>query len=81
MCGNIKKLRFPDRPATDSEIDAAVLQYVRKISDLRHPSGENEKVFDEACEKIGASVKELLTGLKVRHHAAMETAVFKVHSR
>ncbi len=81
MCGNIKKLRFPDRPATDTEIDAAVLQYVRKISDLRHPSAENDKVFNEACEKIGASVKVLLTGLKVRHHAAMEKALFKVHSR
>jgi hypothetical protein len=75
VCGNIKKLRFPDRPATETEIDAAVLQYLRKICDLRRPSGENEAAFAEARGLIAASVRDLLAGIKNRRAEATAKAL------
>jgi hypothetical protein len=77
MCGNIKKLRYPDRPATDAEIAAAVLQYVRKISNVREPSAENRVVFDEARLKIERSVKRMLEGLKAPRVSALKKGGFK----
>jgi hypothetical protein len=77
MCGNIKRLRFPDRPATEAEIEAAVLQYVRKIADLRNPSAANKAVFDGARADIEGAVRELLAGLKVRRAEAVAKASFR----
>jgi hypothetical protein len=77
MCGNIKKLRFPDRPATPAEVDAAVLQFVRKISNVRKPSEENREAFDAALAKIAGSVQTMLDGLVVRRTAALATATFE----
>lgn len=71
MCGNIKKLRFPDRLATEQEVNAAVLQFVRKISHVRAPSPDNKPAFDDACDKIALSVRTMLDNLKGRsstHH-------------
>ncbi|MCI0790481.1 MAG: DUF2277 domain-containing protein [Chloroflexi bacterium] len=48
MCRSIKKLRRPDEPATDEEVHAAALQYVRKISGYRAPSRANEQSFNDA---------------------------------
>jgi hypothetical protein len=76
VCGNIKKLRFPDRPATTAEVDAAVLQFVRKISNVRKPSAENQEAFDAALAGIGGAVRELLDGLKVRRANAVKMAMF-----
>lgn len=71
MCGNIKKLRFPDRPATATEIDAAVLQYVRKIADMRQPSAQHQAAFDLARAEIAEALTALLDGIKGRKAAAV----------
>jgi hypothetical protein len=77
VCGNIKKLRFPDRPATPAEVDAAVLQFVRKISNVRKPSEDNKEAFDDALGKIADSVRTMLDGLVVRRTAALAIATFE----
>lgn len=53
-------------PATDAEIEAAALQYVRKISGFRQPAKHNSKVFDRAVAEIAAASQELLDGLVIR---------------
>ena len=64
MCRSIKVLRERDIAATDPEIAAAALQYVRKISGYRAPSMANEVVFDTAVKEITDASKRLLTSLK-----------------
>ena len=64
MCRSIKVLREKDIPATDDEIAAAALQYVRKISGYRAPSRANEAVFDAAVEEITFASNRLLTSLR-----------------
>jgi hypothetical protein len=65
MCRSIKVLRRPDTPATEPEISAAALQFVRKVSGFRKPSQANQKAFDAAVEEIAASTERLLDTLKV----------------
>lgn len=65
MCRNIRPLFNFDPPATDEEIRAAALQYVRKISGFRSPSKANEAVFNAAVEEIAAATRSLLEGLVV----------------
>ena len=60
MCRSIKTLRRADEPATDEEIRAAALQFVRKVSGYRKPSRANEHAFDEAVEEIAACSERLL---------------------
>ena len=48
MCRSIKTLRRPDEPATDDEVRAAALQFVRKVSGFRVPSQANEEAFNAA---------------------------------
>jgi hypothetical protein len=62
MCRSIVTLRG-EEPATSEEVQAAALQFVRKVSGYRTPSKTNEEVFDQAVEEIGASVQRLLDGL------------------
>jgi hypothetical protein len=50
-------------PATDDEVEAAALQYVRKISGSTHPSAANQEVFDEAVRVITAATRALIDGL------------------
>ena len=64
MCRSIMKLRRPDEPATDEEVHAAALQYVRKISGYRTPSRANEESFNEAVTEIAAASKLLLATLR-----------------
>jgi hypothetical protein len=64
MCRSIKTLRRLDGPATDEEIRAAALQFVRKISGYRQPSRANEKAFNEAVDKVAGSSRRLLASLK-----------------
>ena len=52
MCRNIKQLHNFDPPATDDEVHAAALQYVRKISGATKPSKANEAVFEQAVREI-----------------------------
>jgi hypothetical protein len=67
MCRSIKTLRRPGPPATEDEIRAAALQYVRKISGYRAPSKINQAQFDQAVEQIAAATRDLLAGLAISH--------------
>lgn len=66
MCRSIKVLRDADHPATDEEITAAALQFVRKISGYRQPSAANEQLFFEAVADVSAISRRLLDNLVVR---------------
>ncbi|MFE1290562.1 DUF2277 domain-containing protein [Streptomyces sp. NPDC058751] len=72
MCRSIKTLRPPVIPeeATEEEIRAAALQYVRKVSGFRAPAAHNREVFDRAVEAVAAATAELLDHLEVRGAAA-----------
>ena len=63
MCRSIKALRRPQGHATDDEIRAAALQYVRKVSGYRKPSQANAAAFDRAVDEISAASRRLLDGL------------------
>ena len=63
MCRNIVPLFNFDPPATDAEIHAAALQFVRKVSGSRQPSQANQPVFDQAVAEIAAAVRTLVDGL------------------
>ena len=63
MCRNIRTLHNFDPPATDEEIQASALQYVRKISGSTKPSRANEEAFDRAVEQIAGITRELLGSL------------------
>ena len=63
MCRNIKQLHNFDPPATDDEVHAAALQYVRKISGTTKPSKANEAVFERAVRDIAHLSRHLLDDL------------------
>jgi hypothetical protein len=63
MCRSIKTLRTAAGPATDEEIAAAALQYVRKISGYRKPSRANQAAFDAAVADVAKVTRRLLDGL------------------
>ncbi|MGH2633371.1 MAG: DUF2277 domain-containing protein [Tepidiformaceae bacterium] len=63
MCRSIKTLRGSVPPATDEEVDAAALQYVRKISGFRKPSRANEAAFNEAVSQIAQATELLLASV------------------
>jgi hypothetical protein len=60
MCRNIRVLHNFDPPATEEEIQAAALQYVRKVSGSTHPSRANEEPFERAVEAVAAATSRLL---------------------
>jgi hypothetical protein len=60
MCRNIRTLHNFDPPATDEEIRAASLQYVRKISGFAKPSRANAEAFDRAVQAVAEASAELL---------------------
>lgn len=64
MCRSIKTLRDAEIPATEEEIRAAALQFVRKVSGYRKPSRVNEEVFERAVEEVTKATQILLDGLK-----------------
>lgn len=64
MCRNIKTLFNFDTPATDEEIRAAALQYVRKVSGFNKPSKANEAAFNAAVDAIALISKSLLSSLQ-----------------
>lgn len=66
MCRSIKQLRQPDRPATPDEINAAALQFVRKVSGYRAPSRANQPAFEQAVSDIAAATQRLLEQLTPR---------------
>lgn len=63
MCRNIRTLHNFEPPATDDEIHAASLQFVRKVSGTTRPSSANVDAFDAAVESVAATVAQLLGAL------------------
>lgn len=63
MCRNIKTLFNFEPPATEEEIMASSLQFVRKLSGFNKPSKANEEVFDRAVEQVAAVAREMLASL------------------
>ena len=63
MCRNIRTLHNFEPPATEDEIRAAALQYVRKISGFTKPSQANADAFDRAVEAVAAASSELVASL------------------
>jgi hypothetical protein len=63
MCRNIRTLHNFEPPATDDEVRAAALQYVRKVSGMTKPSAANQEAFDEAIESVAATTTALLESL------------------
>jgi len=68
MCRSIKKLRDPDIIPSEAEIQAAALQYIRKVSGYRQPSRRNQEVFDRAVLEVTASTHKLLEQLHTLQH-------------
>jgi hypothetical protein len=63
MCRNIKTLHNFEPPATDAEIRASALQFVRKLSGCARPSKANELVFNRAVEQVTRAAHELIDSL------------------
>jgi hypothetical protein len=63
MCRNIRTLHNFAPPATETEVEAAALQYVRKISGSARPSQTNQAVFDAAVREVATATQRLLDGL------------------
>ncbi len=63
MCRNIKTLHNFEPPATEEEIRASSLQFVRKLSGFSKPSKANEEAFNRAVERVNAAAAELLCSL------------------
>jgi hypothetical protein len=64
MCRNIKTLANFEPPATDDEVRASALQFVRKLSGTTRPSRANEQVFERAVEEVTAAARTLLASLQ-----------------
>jgi hypothetical protein len=64
MCRNIRTLANFDPPATEEEIRASALQFVRKLSGTTRPSRANERAFDRAVEEVSTAAKRLIRSLK-----------------
>jgi hypothetical protein len=64
MCRNIKTLFNFDPPATDEEIRAASLQFVRKLSGFNAPSHANENAFNRAIEEVAVVARRLIDSLE-----------------
>jgi hypothetical protein len=62
MCRSIRTLRTPT-PATDDEVRAAALQFVRKVSGFRAPAPKNAEAFDAAVNEVSAATERLLLRL------------------
>jgi hypothetical protein len=63
MCRNIKTLANFEPPASEDEIRAAALQFVRKLSGTNHPSRANEMAFDRAVDEVTAAANRLVGSL------------------
>ncbi len=66
MCRNIRPLFNFEPPATEDEVEAAALQFVRKISGFSKPSQANQAVFDEAVSGVAAVARLLLGSLETQ---------------
>jgi len=66
MCRSIKVLRKLEPPATEQDVSAAALQFVRKVSGFRKPSKANQEAFDDAVAEIAGITQRLLETLESR---------------
>ena len=66
MCRNIKTLANFEPAATDDEIRASALQFVRKLSGTTHPSHANEAAFDAAVEQVTTIARRLIDSLTIK---------------
>lgn len=64
MCRNIKTLANFEPPATDDEVRASALQFVRKLSGTTRPSRINEQVFERAVDEVTVAARSLLSSLQ-----------------
>lgn len=82
MCRNIRVLFNFDPPATEDEIRAAALQYVRKISGYAKPSAENQQAFDRAVGEVAAASRQLVESLVTKASPRnREVELAKAHER
>ena len=82
MCRNIRTLHNFEPPATEDEVEAAALQYVRKVSGSTKPSRANAEAFDHAVEQVTAVTRELLAALVTNAPAKdRETEAVKAKAR
>lgn len=82
MCRNIKSLYNFEPPATDKEVQAAALQFVRKISGFHEPSKANEKTFNRSVNDVAKITQQLLNSLVTQAHSHnRELEAAKAHSR
>jgi hypothetical protein len=65
MCRNIKTLANFEPPATEDEIRASALQFVRKLSGTTRPSRANEAAFDRAVEEVTEAARRLIASLQI----------------
>lgn len=70
MCRSIKTLRVGAQPATPDEIEAAALQFVRKVSGYRRPSAANHAAFEAAVDEIADASRRLLEAVTATHPQA-----------
>jgi hypothetical protein len=63
MCRNIRTLYNFDPPTTDEEVEAAAVQYVRKVSGMQKPSQANQEAFERAIDEVAAATSRLLESL------------------
>ena len=63
MCRNIKKLRYPDRQPSETELSAAALQFIRKVSGYQKPSRRNQPAFDRAVAEVASATHHLFDEL------------------
>jgi hypothetical protein len=64
MCRNIRMLANFDPPATDDEVRASALQFVRKVSGMSRPSRANEAVFAKAVDEVTETARRLIDSLQ-----------------
>jgi hypothetical protein len=84
MCRNIRTLANFEPPATEDEIRASALQFVRKLSGMHHPSRANAAAFDRAVEDVAAAARTLLATLEtsgVPRDREVESAKARERSR
>ena len=84
MCRNIRTLFNFEPPATDDEVRASALQFVRKLSGFNTPSQANAAAFDRAVDEVSAAARTLLASLHTHapaRHRAIEAEKARARSR
>ena len=80
MCRNITILRGLDPPATPEEIEAAALQYVRKVSGTTRPPAGHDATFEEAVARVAAATTDLLAQLPPRRQPPAKQPPLRTHA-